>query len=241
MLIPFEKLPLGSISGIIHVGAHEAEELANYVAAGKDKVLWVEANPSKWSFLSEKLNAYPNMRLGRFAAASSSGGEAILNVASNGQSSSLLPFGSHADNYPSISYTEKILVDLNSVDDWISRLGIDPVDFNFINLDIQGYELNALHGMTNQLQHVDFVYSEVNFEDVYLGCAKIAEMDEFLNDYGLKRVVMVDTGAGWGDAFYSRKSHHGLRTRVSIERILDLNKRLGGNVKRVLRRLSRRS
>ncbi len=238
MLIPFKKLPTGSVGGVIHVGAHEAEELNDYVSAGKTKVLWVEANPGKWCALSEKLDAYPSMHLGRFAAASSTGGRATLNIASNGQSSSLLPFGSHADSYPLISFTEEVEVDLCSVDDWISRLGVNPADYNFLNLDIQGYELNALRGMARQLRYVDYVYSEVNFEDVYVGCAKMTELDEFLGGYGLKRVAVVDTGAGWGDAFYSRKSCRGLKARLWFERVAALPKRVGGGFKRVLKRLS---
>ena len=238
MLIPFEKLPIADVGGILHVGAHEAEELSDYVASGKTKVLWVEANPGKWSFLSEKLSDYPDMHLGRFAAASSTGGSATLNIASNGQSSSLLPFGTHANSYPSIAFTEKVLVDLCSVDDWIRQLGIDPTVYNFINLDIQGYELQALIGMAKQLLYVDYVYTEVNFRDVYKGCASMTELDDFLAGYGLKRVAVVDTGAGWGDAFYSRKSHFGLKAALFAESVTVFPKRMGRLSKRILKRLS---
>jgi len=205
MLIPFRKLPTHSIRGIIHLGAHEPEELADYAACGQVKVLWVEANPDKWSILSTKISSYPDMRLGQFAAASSSSGYAVLNVASNSQSSSLLPLGTHADIYPSIKYTREVSVLLRSVDDWIQKLAVNPTDYNFVNLDLQGYELSALRGMTNQLRFVDFVYAEVNFRDVYVGCTKINELDEFLFSYGLRRFATIDTGAGWGDAFYSRE------------------------------------
>jgi FkbM family methyltransferase len=204
MLIPFRKLPTHSIRGIIHLGAHEAEELADYAACGQVKVLWVEANPDKWSILSNKISSYPDMRLGQFAAAPASSGYAVLNVASNSQSSSLLPLGTHANIYPSIKYTREVSVLLRSVDDWIQELAVNSSDYNFVNLDLQGYELCALRGMTDQLRFVDFVYAEVNFGDVYVGCAKISELDEFLLTYGLTRVATIDTGAGWGDAFYSR-------------------------------------
>lgn len=51
MLIPFKYMPTLSIKGIIHLGAHEAEELSDYQEAGVGRVLWVEANPSKWRYL----------------------------------------------------------------------------------------------------------------------------------------------------------------------------------------------
>jgi len=239
VLIPFGKLPVGSINGIIHVGAHEGEELDGYVAAGKSSVLWVEANPEKWHLLSEKISGHKGMRLGRFAASSSTGGSAVLNVASNGQSSSLLPLGAHCDSYPNISYVSEVCVDLRSVDDWMEHLDVDPAVFNFVNLDIQGYELIALEGMARQLRYVDYVYSEVNFKDVYIGCAKVDELDAFLSGYGLKRVATVKAGdEGWGDALYSRKSNLGLRIWVFLGRVSGLAARCRGGAKRALKRLA---
>ena len=33
--------------GVLHVGAHEAEELDDYMACGWMPVIWVEANPNR--------------------------------------------------------------------------------------------------------------------------------------------------------------------------------------------------
>lgn len=207
MLIPFSRMPVGDIKGVIHVGAHEAEELPAYTRAGITKVLWVEANPLKWDLLGDKLLPYSDMTLGRFAAAAVSNQMAVLNVASNGQSSSILELGSHQDSYPNIKFIDRVNVELFAVDDWIDQLPIDRSSYNFVNLDIQGYELEALRGMTKQLTKVDYVYTEVNISDVYKGCAKIGDLDLFLADFGFKRVATKDTGEGWGDAFYSRKNN----------------------------------
>ena len=53
-------------------------------------------------------------------------------------------------------------------------------NYNFINIDIQGYELEALKGMPNQLKIAEYIYLEVNFEEVYLGCSQIKDIDKFL-------------------------------------------------------------
>jgi hypothetical protein len=90
MLIPLQDLPTAKIRGIIHVGAHEAEELDAYEAFGITQVLWIEANPYKASLLSAKLAGHRQMRLGMFAAAGNDGGVVNLNIANNGQSSSVL-------------------------------------------------------------------------------------------------------------------------------------------------------
>jgi FkbM family methyltransferase len=198
-------MPVGDIRGVIHIGAHEAEELQGYSNVGISKVLWVEANPLKWQLLVDKISPFPDMVLGRFAAAAVSNQQAVLNVASNGQSSSILQFGSHQNSYPNIKFVDKVVVDLQSVDDWIDQLGAIRKTYNFVNIDIQGYELEALRGMKKQLEFVDYIYTEINTSDVYRECAHVADLDRFLGDFGFRRVATKETNEGWGDALYSRK------------------------------------
>ena len=45
----------------------------------------------------------------------------------------------------------------------------DCKDYNFINMDVQGYELEVLKGGTKVLEKVDYVYCEVNRDEVYEG------------------------------------------------------------------------
>ena len=82
-----------------------------------------------------------------------------------------------------------------------------PIDkLNFINLDIQGVELRALKSMEQYLNYVDFIYTEVNIEEVYKGCNLMSEIDEYLSNFGFKRVTQrIYTQYGWGgDAFYMK-------------------------------------
>ncbi len=218
MLIPFSLMPIKNIKGIIHIGAHEAEELSQYVSAGITNVLWVEANPNKQKIIEEKISSFPNMKLGQFAATSVSGGTGKLNISNNGQSSSLLNFGTHALEYPHIKYVDEREVPLITVDDWIHNLEIkENINiYNFINLDIQGYELNALKGMSKQLQKVDYVYSEINISEVYQECPMVEEIDQFLLDFNFKRVATRLTDYGWGDALYAKKNIFFLRLKFNI-------------------------
>ena len=109
------------------------------------------------------------------------------------------------------------MVDLCSVDDWICRLGVDPAGYNFVNLDIQGYELQALRGMTSQLRYADYVYTEVNFRDVYAGCARMAEVDDFLAGYGLRRVAVVDMVLDGGMPFIQGRLTTSCRLRFALK------------------------
>ena len=203
MLIPIHKFLGNKIEGIIHVGAHTAEELDYYVSNGYTKVIWVEANPAHWTLIEEKIKQHKDMKLGRFAASSTTGEKATLKL--NGISSSILKMGSHKEKYPNSEGTETVEVDLVSTDDWIEANIIERRDFNMLNIDVQGYELEALKGMTNQLKHIDIIYTEVNYEHLYKDGALINEIDDFLTTYDFKRVATESVkNMGWGEGLYVR-------------------------------------
>jgi len=126
-----------------------------------------------------------------------------FNVASNSQSSSLLDFGTHRDSYPKIEYTKEIEVITKRLDTLLANSDIP----NFINLDIQGAELKAIMGLGKLIDKLDYIYTEVNWKQVYLGCANILDLDNYLCEKGFKRVITRRQKLlGWGDAFYIRSS-----------------------------------
>ena len=201
MLIPIHKFLKGKIKGIIHVGAHTAEELIYYVDHGCNRVLWIEANPEKWKELEGKIKKYPNMKLGKFAASSQTGGTTALKL--SGISSSVLNMGTHKTKYPGSDPTHSVEVELVAVDDWISISHEKRCNYNFLNIDVQGYELEALKGLQQQLLHIDAIYSEINYEYLYENGALVVDIDQFLARYGFKRVATETVkGMGWGEALY---------------------------------------
>lgn len=216
MLIPFRQLPHRSIRGIIHIGAHEAEELNDYVSCGINRVLWVEANPDLYPRLRRKLAIYPQMQLGEFAAGETTR-EGELNIANNGQSSSLLDLGTHQQDHPDVTFIATTHVRIQPVDLWLEQLEIDRSHYNFLNLDVQGYELSALKGLNLQLAHVDYVYTEVNSKEVYRACAQLADMDHYLANHGLFRVATAMTDHGWGDALYARQQRKRLWLKFQLQ------------------------
>jgi hypothetical protein len=70
-------------------------------------------------------------------------------------------------------------------------------------MDVQGFELEVLKGATETLKGIDYVYCEINRDEVYEGCAKIWELDAFLKDF--TRVETSWAGGSWGDAIYIKK------------------------------------
>ena len=207
MLIPFNFLILypNKITGIIHIGAHALEELPVYLRKNIRKIIWIEANPDKFEFIEKKINQYKGMYLGKFAAGFVEK-KSKLNIASNGQSSSLLDLGTHKVDYPNIKYVQSKEVIIKPLDKWIEENYLERKLYNFINIDIQGYELEALKGMVKQFEFLDYIYLEVNYREVYKNCSQLKDIDKFLNKNHFYRVGMYRTNKGWGDAVYVKQA-----------------------------------
>lgn len=93
------------------------------------------------------------------------------------------------------------------LDTLIEANNIPIENLNFLNLDIQGVELRALKSMEKYLQHIQYIYTEVNTEYVYKDCNLVGEIDTYLQPHGFKRVCTKMCGNfGWGDAFYVKST-----------------------------------
>ncbi|MEG3896269.1 MULTISPECIES: FkbM family methyltransferase [unclassified Microcoleus] len=191
--------------GIIHIGAHEGKEMARYRAMGVQRVLFVEANPAVFERLKTNIAGFPNV-LAVNCAISNINGTSTLYVTSMDQSSSILPLKEHQRFYPEIKEVERVVVESRTLDTLLEELQINPADFNILNIDIQGAELLALQGATNVLRHIEAINTEVNYEELYEGCALIDEIDDFLEMCGFDRAATATPyHPSWGDAFYVKK------------------------------------
>ena len=210
MLISIHELirrfPSMNISGILHIGAHECEELKDYQAVGvsMDKTYWVEAMPDKVAFCKGTYGG--GLHIYQAVVDETDGADVTFNVTNNGQSSSILELGTHAYKHPQVHVINKVSTKTTRLDTLIEREHIPISGLNFVNLDIQGVELRALKSMEKYLEHVQYIYSEVNIEEVYKGCNLIGEIDEYLRRFGFERVAQhIYNDLGWGDAFYMKK------------------------------------
>jgi FkbM family methyltransferase len=189
-----------NFKGILHVGAHECEELNDYERyISRDKILWVEALPGKVDFCKSH---FQNLNIEN-AIVSDKVEKILFKVANNGQSSSILDFGLHSHYHPHVHYVTSFECETKMLKDILPNYNIE---YNFLNFDIQGAELKALKGMEEYLSNVDYLYTEVNSDYVYKDCALISELDDYLKDFGLVRVETKWTDCKWGDAFYIRSN-----------------------------------
>lgn len=187
-------------TGILHVGAHECEELIGYDKyLTRDKMLWIEALPDKVDFCKTR---FPGIFIEN-AVISDCIERVTFHRSNNGQSSSFLEFGSHLIHHPHVQYVDEFQVDTQVLSTILKKY---TIPFNFVNLDIQGVELKALRGMEEYLSSIQYIYTEVNSDYVYKGCGLVTEIDEYLEKFGFQRVETSWCGStGWGDAFYIKK------------------------------------
>ena len=189
-----------NVEGAFHIGAHECEEMSfyNYLSLQKRDIVWIDAINSKVIEATNK--GIPNVY--NAVITDKDDDDVVFNISNNTQSSSVLEFGTHSQEYPWVVYINKIHQKSITIDSFFKRNNIDPTKYNFWNFDIQGAELMALKGATESIRHAKAIYLEVNEKQLYNGCGLIIDIDLFLSKYNFKRVLTKMTEQGWGDALY---------------------------------------
>lgn len=194
-----EKYKL-NIKGVLHIGAHFGQEFKTYKKMNIKNVCFFEPLPKTFKVLKSNVGdeaILHNTAIGNMV------GEVEMNVESvnQGQSSSILEPVLHLRQYPHIQFTDKVKVNITKLDNFIE----DCEKYNFINIDIQGYELEAFKGAKEYLKHIDYIMTEVNREEVYRNCPRVEELDGYLSKFNFERVETTWDGVTWGDAFYIKK------------------------------------
>jgi len=189
-----------TISGAFHIGAHECEELSFYNNLGltNSDVVWIDAIPTK--VVENKNKGIPNIY--NAVITDKDDEDVIFNISNNGQSSSVLNFGTHSNEHPSVIYVDKLYQKSITIDTFLERNNIDITKLDFWNFDIQGAELMALKGAIKSIKYAKVLYLEVNEKELYKNCGLISDIDDFLSKYNFKRVLTEMTRHGWGDAVY---------------------------------------
>jgi len=206
MLINFDYLKTCydlKIKGVIHIGANNGQEISDYVSDNVKNLLFVEPIPTVYEKLLENINLYSdkidvisyNIALGNDIK------DVDFTISSNnGMSSSILKPNLHLSLHPEVVFTNTITVPMDKLD----NLKFDRSNYNFINIDVQGFELEVFKGAFETLSGIDYIYTEVNNDYVYFNNTLVNELDEYLQKFGFLRVETkwFEDTYPWGDAFY---------------------------------------
>jgi FkbM family methyltransferase len=193
-----EKYKL-NLNGVLHIGAHAGGEYELYKELNLKSIILIEPQPNIFERLKSNVKddsaILINCAIGNF------NGKTEMWTSENDENgtSSILEPNIYKEQYSYLPLNKKIEVDVKKVDD------LDIPKVNFINIDVQGYELEALKGAEQYLENVDYIMSEVNTAEIYSNSALIGDLDEFLSKFGFKRVETNMCGGNWGDAFYLKQ------------------------------------
>ena len=198
------------INGILHIGAHTCEELSDYLKVGvtNDNIYWVEALEK---IVTKNKQQIPNINIYQAVISDVDDEEITFNITKNehtgdSQSSSILDFGTHEKHHPQVKVIDKIKLKTSRMDTVIKQNNINMKNVNFVNLDIQGVELKALKSMESYLHNIDYIYTEVNTEEVYKNCDKMQDITDYLSIFNFKLAdARIYKQFGWGDAFYMKE------------------------------------
>ena len=191
------------IKGVIHVGAFAGEELNLYRKLGLCNTMMFEPQEDLYDLIKVRCifdEKIYNVALGSKSCTK----EMYISFREGGvdqgcgASSSLLKPKKHLEEHPEVTFPETKTVKVRTLDEYYDS------QYNFLNIDVQGYELEVLKGATKTLENIDAMILEVNRDEVYENCPLIEDIDNFVGDIGFSRVAEMWQSVSWGDALYAR-------------------------------------
>lgn len=191
-----------NIFGVIQVGAHLGNEYVTLSKLSKN-ILMFEPQILIYNELIQKFKNIEGVVVENFALGSETKTAMMFTEEANGgQSSSLLLPALHLIQYPNITFNNSQKVNVTTLDEYFKN---KECSYNLMTLDVQGYELEVLKGAKNTLNSIEYILCEVNRAELYQGCPMVEDIDNFLNEFNLKRIVTSWDGHTWGDALYKKQ------------------------------------
>ena len=126
----------------------------------------------------------------------------FLSPSNEGASASILKPSGHLKYHPEIIFEDTENIEVRSYDEF------ELNNVNFLNIDIQGYELEALKGSENSLKkYIDYICIEISREEMYEDAILKNQLDDYLKDFEFIRVSTrwASSDIPWGEAFYIKK------------------------------------
>lgn len=174
---------------IFEAGGHYGTETETFAKKWpKSTIISFEPNPAAFDKLCNVAKNYPNIFPYQLAV---------------GHSNALLPFyicyGSTGDNpiyegassllppsdYMKIHYQgPTIIVQCVRLEDWLLENNVEQIDFMW--LDLEGNEFQALMGMGNKLDQVAAIFIETNFQEFRQGMTQYKYLKGFLERKGFR-------------------------------------------------------
>jgi len=175
--------------GVIHIGAHLAEEAKLYSAKNLN-VLWIEPNPELFVKIGENIANYSNQRALCRLVTDTDDKDFPFHITNNeGISSSIFELAGNTKLWPKVASERTVTLKSITLASLIEREGLDLDLYDGLVMDVQGAELLVLKGATSILSRFKFIKAEAADFELYSGCCQLSDLDVFLSRHNFRRIV----------------------------------------------------
>ena len=169
---------------VVDVGSNRGQFIDSILSSVECSIIAIEPEPMSFSILKSKYRAHKNIELFSVALGEDNAMGQLQIANNDGQSSSLLNFSNlHLLGAPKINMVQEASVEIRRFSD---LLHFKPGSKIFIKIDVQGYELHVLKGISEEHWNMIFaIRLECNLVETYIGAAKIEDVFALLRKKGL--------------------------------------------------------
>lgn len=192
---------------ILDAGAHNGRTTLELVQIFPESTVYAfEPVPVLFKQLQSNAKSCSNIKCYQLALGEKEG-TAVFHV-SQGRgdgSSSLLKPKDHLNQFPDVKFNRNIFVNVNTLDNWAQREGVDRIDFLW--LDMQGAEYAMMKASPQIMSTVKAIYTEFSLTELYENCPLYPEYKKWLESLGFEEVYKELIHETFGDALFVRKTN----------------------------------
>jgi FkbM family methyltransferase len=168
------------IDGGAYIGDFSSQMSRRFPAA---RVHAFEPTPDSHAKLQAHVGSIATVTTHRMALGSKAG-EARLHLNNSPLTNSLRPNAATNERYfgDLVATQAEVSVAVTRLDEFCAAQGIDRIDI--LKLDLQGNELDALHGLGDLIRRVGVLLVEVQFVPLYDGAPYFSDIERYLRERG---------------------------------------------------------
>jgi FkbM family methyltransferase len=184
-----------SPKGVLHIGAWDAWEAKQYATFCGNNCVWMEAHPNSFERFRNEIEKY---------------GQKIYNYAAWNVDDLELNFYCPPSNQDSSSLIEQqgnvIKTNTITVNTLFKRENLNFANYDFLNIDTEGAELQVLEGIGDNIKNFEFIIIEVSDlgSDFDKSVNNILEENGFLWVKDSTHHISSDNGKSFCDKLYKK-------------------------------------
>jgi len=172
-------------NGVVHVGAHKGEEVADYIAEGRSPIICFEpqnlrGNTSAGGFFRIALGNY-NGTMNLHIPHHLHDTQERDTMSASGLP--LIPENAKANGWTPTE-CDLVVAPVERFDDWAKREGFEDGSCSLLVIDVQGMEMQVLEGFGEFLANFRELKIECSEPPLYMGGASASEVVAFLSRRG---------------------------------------------------------